>query len=121
MIVLFNKLFESREYAHALHLSSKEYSKHVALQEYYEAIVPLLDSFIETYQGQFGLVDLSDIFEVKTKFDLSNTLKYFKELVDVVTVEKNKNINKINTHLLSIIDEITCLIYRIIYKLTYLK
>jgi hypothetical protein len=32
-------------------------SAHTALGEYYEGILDLIDTAIETYQGQYGIVD----------------------------------------------------------------
>ena len=44
-------LMSSRTQAHVFHLTTKSYSAHKALQTYYEDIVPLLDSYAETYMG----------------------------------------------------------------------
>jgi hypothetical protein len=49
-------LFSSREQAHILHLQTKSYAAHKALQGYYEGIVPLIDKFAETFQGKYGLI-----------------------------------------------------------------
>ena len=38
MKTLANKLFESREVTHVLHLNSKKYAEHIALNEYYDGI-----------------------------------------------------------------------------------
>lgn len=49
-------LFNSREQAHILHLQTSSYASHKALQKYYEGIVDLIDKYIETYQGKYGIV-----------------------------------------------------------------
>ncbi len=45
-------LMSSREQAHVFHLTTSSFAAHKALQAYYEAIVPLLDSYAETYMGK---------------------------------------------------------------------
>lgn len=45
-------LLFSREQAHVYHLTTTSFSAHRALQTYYEGIVPLLDSYAETYMGK---------------------------------------------------------------------
>ncbi len=44
-------LLSSREQAHVFHLLTTSYAEHKALQAYYEAIVPLIDTYAETYMG----------------------------------------------------------------------
>ena len=44
-------LFQSRTQAHIMHLQSNSYAQHVALQGYYEEIVDIIDSLVESYQG----------------------------------------------------------------------
>ena len=45
-------LLASREQAHILHLTTRSFAAHKALQVYYEGIVPLLDTYAETYMGK---------------------------------------------------------------------
>lgn len=52
-------LFEARDVVHMTHLSTKKYSRHKALGDLYETINDFLDNFVETFQGQFDLVDFS--------------------------------------------------------------
>ena len=46
--------FLSREQAHREHLRTRSYAAHVALQEFYEAVVEKADTFAEVYQGTYG-------------------------------------------------------------------
>lgn len=48
--------FALRTSAHLLHLSSKSYAEHVALNEFYEALVELTDRFSEVYMGLEGQI-----------------------------------------------------------------
>lgn len=49
-------LMNARTVAHIAHLQTTSYAQHVALGEFYEGLVPLIDSFAEVYQGRYGLI-----------------------------------------------------------------
>ena len=120
---LFSKLFESREMAHIYHLQVNgdmgSHAKHTALGEYYDGVLGLIDSIIEAFQGQYGIVeeyDVIDTSETRSK----DTIEYFNELARFIK-EERKCINLEDTHLHSIIDDIVVLIYQTLYKLKYTK
>jgi hypothetical protein len=120
---LFSKLFESREMAHIYHLQVNgdmgSHAKHTALNNYYEGVLELIDSIIEAFQGQYGIVeeyDVIDTSETRSK----DTIEYFNELARFIK-EERKCINLEDTHLHSIIDDIVVLIYQTLYKLKYTK
>jgi hypothetical protein len=50
------KLFHARTAAHMAHLQTMSFAQHKALDDFYNEIVDLADSFAETYQGIFGLI-----------------------------------------------------------------
>jgi hypothetical protein len=120
---LFSKLFESREMAHIYHLQVNgdmgSHAKHTALGDYYDGVLELIDSIIEAFQGQYGIVeeyDVIDTSETRSK----DTIEYFNELARFIK-EERKCINLEDTHLHSIIDDIVVLIYQTLYKLKYTK
>jgi hypothetical protein len=120
---LFSKLFESREMAHIYHLQVNgdmgSHAKHTALNNYYEGVLELIDSIIEAFQGQYGIVeeyDVIDTSETRSK----DTIEYFNELARFIK-EERKCINLEDTHLHSIIDDIVVLLYKTLYKLKYTK
>ena len=49
-------LLHSVTNAHILHLTTRSYAEHVALQNFYENIGDLVDSFVEAFQGKYGLL-----------------------------------------------------------------
>ena len=52
-------LMQSRTQAHIYHLQvtgEGSYAAHKALQKYYESIVDLIDSIVESYQGRYGIL-----------------------------------------------------------------
>jgi hypothetical protein len=122
-VALFSKLFESREMAHIYHLQVNgeqgSHAAHTALNEYYEGVLDFIDDLIETYQGQYGIVDgyeTIDTAETKTK----EKVEYFEGLVEFVK-HGRKAISAEDTHLQNIIDEVVALIYRTLYKLKFTK
>jgi len=122
-VALLSKLFESREMAHIYHLQVNgemgSHAAHTALGEYYDGVLELIDDLIETYQGQYGIVDgyeTIDTAETKTK----EKIAYFEELSQFVK-HGRKAISLEDTHLQNIIDEVVALIYRTLYKLKFTK
>ena len=119
----FSKLFESREMAHIYHLQVNgeqgSHAAHTALGEYYDGILDFIDTLIETYQGQYGIVDGYDVIDTndtRTK----EKIEYFEGLVEFVK-HGRKAISAEDTHLQNIIDEVVALIYRTLYKIRFLK
>ena len=46
------RCFHARTAAHVLHLKTKSYAEHKALNDFYDAIVDAVDAFAEMYQGE---------------------------------------------------------------------
>jgi hypothetical protein len=114
---LISKLFEARDFAHRVHLiaKSKSYAEHKALGSFYEGIVELADNLYETHAGQYG----------PAKFDFNKVpdeepVEYFSNLAKICS-SAHSSIDKKDTHLHNILDEITALVYHTIYKLKNLK
>ena len=120
---LFSKLFESREMAHIYHLQVNgdmgSHAKHTALGDYYDGVLDLVDSIIETFQGQYGIVEEYDVIDTSISRE-KDTIEYFNELARFIK-EERKCINEEDTHLHNIIDEVVALVYRTLYKLKYTK
>lgn len=110
---LVGKLFAARQTIHALHLRSKDYAEHVALDEFYTGILDLIDEFVEVYQGQYGLVEQAKSITVDTTAD---PVTYLKTLCG--TIRKTREaLGAEDTHLQNILDEMLGTSYRTIYKL----
>lgn len=112
---LFATLFEARDFAHVAHLKSKSFSEHKALNDFYESILDLADSFYETYAGQYGQINFT-----VTSSKQENVLSYFEDIAKKCH-DFHSAIDKKDTHLHNILDEVTALVYRTIYKLKFLK
>ena len=120
---LFSKLFESREMAHIYHLQVNgepgSHAKHTALGDYYDGVLGFIDDLIETFQGQYGIVEEYNVIDTK-ETGSKDTIEYFNELVRFIK-EERKCINSEDTHLHNIIDEVVALVYKTLYKLKYNK
>jgi hypothetical protein len=122
-VKFFSKLFESRQMAHIFHLQVKAEMgsgwEHDALKEFYDGILEFADDLIETYQGQYGIVEGYDVIDPSVTSQMKS-LEYLKQTVDFIRSER-KCIREEDTHLHNVIDEIVALFYKTIYKLTNLK
>lgn len=108
-------LLHSQTNAHILHLQSRSYAEHKALEAYYEGIDDLIDSFVEAYQGKYGIIeDYSDDYELPTP-----ALEYMISKADYIK-ESRKALPQ-DSELQNIIDEIVSLIDSTVYKLRFLK
>lgn len=113
-----NVLFTARDKAHIFHLQTDKFSKHTALQEFYEKLLELVDELVETYQGQYGVIDE---YSIVAKDDIGkDPEEYFTNLVKWISTERYDYIDKNDTHLHNIVDEIVASTYRTLYKLNNL-
>ena len=113
--LVFSKLFEARDFAHIAHLKTKSYAQHKALNSFYDGLLDLSDSLIETFQGQYGLAKI----EISKVTD-ADPIAYLEDFAMYV-IESHNAFDKKDTHLHNIVDEIAALTYQTIYKLKFLK
>ena len=100
------------------HLKTDKYSSHIALNEFYEGIVELVDALIEEYMGKYGKV--TEFKNIMTSEKLG-AVKYLEELQELVTTGREELIDEKDTELHSDIDAILSLISSTLYKLKELK
>lgn len=112
---LIVRCFEARTCAHLAHLKTKSYAAHVALQEFYEAVVDLADGFAECYQGVFGRITAYPAYPCP-----AGEVTPIKELREWI-VENRSNAARGQRELENMIDEITAVCDRALYKLTNLS
>lgn len=115
---IINDLFNARDIAHKLHLGSKSFSAHLALGELYEGLTDKLDELAEVFQGQFGLMNLTDT-KGQASFSSSDPISFIQTLA--VWVKNVKVYLTQESHILNIWDEIISLVFRAKYKLENLK
>ena len=107
------RLFELRDAAHVEHLKTRSFAAHSALNSFYDGILDLADSFVEGYQGKYGIIKI----DIKPS-QPDNFLTYLEEFAKYV--ESSREVFK-DEWLKNQVDEISALAYSTIYKLTYLK
>lgn len=111
-------LFHSSTNTHLLHLQTQNYAEHIALQSYYDGIVPLVDRLVETVQGQEGI--LKNYPTENTDFsETMSSVEYLSRVAQ--TFEKGRKVFPEHPHIQSILDNVGELIYSTIYKLQYLR
>jgi Family of unknown function (DUF5856) len=106
-------LMNSREQAHAFHLTTNSFAQHKALQAYYEGIVPLLDDWAEAYMGKYGRLKRITMNK-RYMSDPKKARQYFKALLARIRLIKLPK----DSYLKSVQDEITVLIRQTMYQLT---
>lgn len=114
---LVMRCFHARTNAHVLHLKTKSYSTHIALNEFYDAIVDLTDSLAEAYQGDYGLIEAPPM---KYTF-VEDPLTLVKELGVWISQNRYSVCDEDDTYLQNLIDEIMAQIRSSEYKLRFLK
>lgn len=109
-------LMSSREQAHVFHLTTKSFAAHKALQVYYESIVPLLDSYAETYMGKTKrvLTGLTPYINKKIYTDSRLARAYFTRLAKSIKSIKLPR----DSYLDNIRQEIDALIRQTLYMLS---
>lgn len=124
VVKFFSKIFESREMAHVYHLTVKgeegSNAKHMALGEFYDKILDLLDELIEVYQGQFEVIEGYEAIDTSSAKS-TETIKYFEDLANFIKTERKICFVAEDTHFFNIIDDMLVLIYKLLYKLKYNK
>ena len=107
-------MFAGRTVTHILHLQTKKYAEHIALNEFYDGIVDLADDLAEATQGQYGLLDIPFI-TVAVPNDSTVFLK--GQLTELEKVMKCVD----DDYLMSIFQEIQSLYRSTLYKLVNLS
>lgn len=111
-------LLHSATNAHIQHWTTRSFAAHEALGFFYEKMPVLLDEFVESFQGKYGL--LHD-FVADYKLPADNPIDYLQSLSDeVATLRRAKRFPQ-DSELQNEVDNIANLINDTLYKLRYLK
>ena len=110
-------LFLARDVAHSVHLNTRSFAKHTALNEFYDAIVDLADKFAEAYQGRHGLIGPISLMSAKKTGNITEFLQ--DSLADIEKM-RYEVCDKSDTPLQNIIDEIVGRYLQVLYKLKFL-
>jgi hypothetical protein len=112
-------LMSSRTQAHIFHLQTPSFAAHMALQGYYEGIVPLVDGLVESYQGKNGIITGYGNIAIQEYESCEAIIMYFETLCSYV--DKSRGMVGQDSYIQNQIDTIVELIKSTIYKLRFLK
>lgn len=110
-------LFLARDVTHSVHLNTRSYAKHVALQGFYEGIVDLADKLAEAYQGRHGLIGPITLHSTKKN---NNVVEFLQGQLEEIEAMRYEVIDRKDTPLQNIVDEIVGLYLSTLYKLRFL-
>ena len=110
-------LFLARDVAHSVHLNTRSFSKHMALNAFYDEIVDLADKFAEAYQGRHGMIGPITLMTAKKT---GNILEFLQDSLSDIEKMRYEVCEKSDSALQNIIDEIVGLFLSTIYKLKFL-
>ena len=110
-------LFLARDVSHSVHLNTRSFAKHMALQSFYEGIVDLADKFAEAYQGRHNLIGPIGLMGAKKT---SNIIEFLQDSMAEIEGARYDVCEKSDTPIQNIIDEIVGLYLSTLYKLKFL-
>lgn len=113
---LIAKVFMARNNTHIAHWKTKSYAEHVALGDFYDGAIDLLDNLVECYQGNFGII--GDI--PKDEMHHDGCTKCLSDQVAWIAKNRSKVARNVAA-LENIVDEITGLYLKTLYKLENLS
>ena len=110
-------LFLARDVAHSVHLNTRSFSKHMALNTFYDEIIELADGFAEAYQGRHGLIGPISLMSAKKT---TNIVEFLKDQLEEIEAGRYDVCKKEDTPLQNLIDGIIELYLSTLYKLRFL-
>lgn len=110
-------LFLARDVAHSVHLNTRSFAKHSALNTFYDEIVELADKFAEAYQGRHGLIGPISLMSAKKT---GNIIEFLEDSMAEIEKMRFEVCEKTDTPIQNIIDEIVGLYLSTLYKLKFL-
>ena len=110
-------LFLARDVAHSVHLNTRSFAKHSALNSFYDEVVELADKFAEAYQGRHGLIGPISLMSAKKT---TNIVEFLEDSLADIEKMRYEAVEKTDTPLQNIIDEIVGLYLSTLYKLKFL-
>lgn len=114
---LVTRVFTTRNLAHLAHWKTKSYAQHMALGDFYDALIDQIDNIVESYQGAFGLLSIDAAPQTPASKDITKHLE--QELIWIAN--NREKIAKNVAALENLIDALTETYMRTLYKLKNLS
>jgi hypothetical protein len=110
-------LFLARDVAHSVHLNTRSFSKHMALNIFYDRIIDAADDFAEAYQGRHGLIGPITLHSAQKT---TNIIEFLEDSLKKIEDARYDVVDKTDMSLQQLIDNIIEIYLRTLYKLKYL-
>lgn len=117
-VVLISILLHSRTQVHTFHLQTESFAEHKALEDYYDNIVGMIDTIVESYQGKYGIIKGYKNYPIVDYNNNESTITFFETLCEKVTKLRDCCDE---SWLQNEIDNVCTLINKTLYKLKFLK
>jgi DNA-binding ferritin-like protein len=108
-----------RDVVHLTHLKTTSYAAHKALGDLYDSLTDHFDDFVETVQGDGGLLEIKGKADVKASDDVIDALDEFCEKIKEMKAEYSGDMAE-NGHLVNMLEDITTSVKHALYKLKFL-
>ena len=110
-------LFLVCDVIHSVHLNTRSFSKHEALNIFYNRIVGAADDFAEAYQGRHGMIGPISLMSAKKT---TNVIEFLQDQLDEIEKCRYEVVDKSDSSLQQLIDNIIEIYLRTLYKLRFL-
>jgi hypothetical protein len=100
-----------------VHLNTRSFSKHTALNIFYDRIIDAADDFAETYQGRHGLIGP---ITLQSANKTANVIDFLENSLKQIEDARYEVCDKSDTSLQQLIDNIVEIYLRTLYKLRFL-
>jgi hypothetical protein len=109
-------LFHAGTAAHVLHLQTRSYAAHKALDDFYHGIIDAADAIAEVWQGKYGIIDAYPDGYTNPGSDPVA----FLETLNAYVAEQRAAIAQ-DSEIQNLVDEAVALVDSTIYKVKYLS
>lgn len=96
-------LLQSRDSMHLAHWASTKYGEHKTLNEYYDGILELTDSFVEKYAGRNGRVTIV-VPESRAEIPVLH-LKRLRAIIEAERVNYSSDLQNIMDEMIGLVNE----------------
>lgn len=113
---LVAKVFAARNMTHLEHWRTKSFAQHMALGDFYDGVIDIIDTLVEAYQGNFGKIGKVKLAD-ETEEDC---IKCLTDQVSWIASNRSEIAQEVDA-LENIVDELTGLYLKTLYKLENLS
>lgn len=110
-------LFLARDVAHSVHLNTRSYAKHKALNKFYDEVIEVADDFAEAYQGRHGLIGPITLMSAKKT---GNIIEFLESQLEEIETARYDVCSEKDSAMQNLIDNIVDLYLSTLYKLRFL-